>query len=120
MNQGSGDQIKRAIVSWEKLRLIYNVVLLLEGLFVSWCVWSIFESSLQYVWAVVVFGLTANAFYCMGPLVEVYASVIYGRRLGRYRYLLFAAGLLFSMIVIAYLWFVLDPGVIVPPEFVEP
>ena len=102
MTQDTGGYLKKAVYSWEMLRLAYNAVLLTQGLCFTWGgVRGFFSTTLAYVLAIVVFGLSANAFYCLGPLVETYAFAIYGKRLGNYRYALFGLGLLFSMGVIA-------------------
>ena len=101
--QDTSVYLKAAALSWERLRLAYNAVLLVEGLCLSWGLWVHVGGPLRYAWMVIVFGLTANAFYSLGPLAETYACVVFGRRLARYRYALFAVGLLFSAGVVVFL-----------------
>lgn len=102
--------LKRAVLDWEALRIVYNIILLAEGLIFLWFLRGLEEASghvcaaLIGVWgSIIAFGVIANFMYCFGPVAEVYALSVLGRRLGRGRYLLFAAGLLFSMGVIAAL-----------------
>jgi hypothetical protein len=91
---------KATLVYWEKRRLIYNAVLLVWGGF-----WSLgfidYFGWVGYFFNVLAFGLVANVFYCLGPLCEVYASVLLNRSLGRYRSLLFGLGMAFSSVVVA-------------------
>ena len=96
--------LRAALLSWEKLRIAYNVILLVEGL-IGLAFLRLLEkysghvcAALFGVWGmIIVFGIVANMLYCLGPAAEVCAAVIFGRRIRRARYLLFAAGLVFSM-----------------------
>lgn len=101
--------LKKTWWGWEKLRIIYNVVLLAEGLLCLWylrylavksghlCV-NVFGTRIWMM--IIVFGVLANAFYCFGPLAEVFLITISKRRFARAKNFLFAAGLLFSMFII--------------------
>jgi hypothetical protein len=98
--------LKKAWLTWERLRIAYNLVLLVEGLTCLFFLWQLGKCAdhacpaLLGGWTVVIpFGVAANVFYCLGPLAETYVCVLLGHRLGRARYSLFAAGLLFSMCV---------------------
>jgi len=83
--------VRGVILAWEKLRVLYTVVLIVEGSVCPGNLWKHLGAPLIVV---------ANVFYCFGPLVETYACVVFGRRISRGRYLLFGAGLVFSMGVI--------------------
>jgi hypothetical protein len=101
---------QRTLIAWAKLGVIYNGILLLEGLSGllilrhigrvanHLCV-NVFDSSI-YLPLIVLIGLAANGFYLLGPSAEVLIERWLGYRIGRWRLLLFAAGLLFSMFVV--------------------
>ena len=90
--------VKGIILAWEKLRVVYNVVLLVDYLVCSLPLWGAF-----WFQSFAFFAVVANAFYCFGPLLETYACVVLGRRIGRARYLLFGAGLVLSTGVVVTL-----------------
>ena len=83
--------VRGVILAWEKLRVLYTVVLIVQGSVCPWNLWKHLGALLIVV---------ANVFYCFGPLLETYACVVFGRRTSRGRYLLFGAGLVFSVGVI--------------------
>jgi hypothetical protein len=101
--------LKKTWFAWEKLRIIYNVVLLAEGLLCleylrilavksgHLCA-NLFGSRIWLM--IIVFGFLANAFYCFGPVAEVVLMTISKGRFARARSFLYAAGLLFSMFII--------------------
>jgi hypothetical protein len=105
---------KHAWLAWERLRTVYNLVLLVQGLT---CVYFLRELDkiaqhpfykLGPWWDLAIFfGGVANALYFLGPLTEAGVYRVLGWRMGRARYCLFAAGLLLSASVI----FVLASGV---------
>ena len=96
--------VSRACLAWERLRLVYNLVLLVVGLACSWRLRDTHLFLLGGYWGgVVLFGTIANVFYCLGPLLETYACALCGREMDRQRYLLFAAGLFLSMRVVVIL-----------------
>lgn len=75
---------------WEGLRIVYNVILLIEGLLLpSPCIGFL---------GIFIFGLFANICYCLGPFTEFYL-LAFGFQFGNLRYALFTVGLLFSMLV---------------------
>ena len=92
-------------MAWEKLRIVYNLVLLMVGLPCLWLLMLLADFVGQgdyYAFGffsngTILFGVTANAFYCLGPLAEVCVYSVLGLRMGRARYGPFAAGLLLSM-----------------------
>ena len=104
----TGRYRKQAWLAWEKLRVVYNLVLLVEGLTWLWPMWEVEKVTENpyyrmgpFLWGgAILFGVVANVFYCLGPLAEVWAYRVLGWRMGRARYFLFAAGLLFSIVVV--------------------
>ena len=102
--------LKETRLAWEKLRIVYNLVLLVQGLtWVSamWEVEKVTENPYYRVsgasWGyAILFGVVANALYCLGPLTEAWSYRFLGWRMDRFRYLLFAAGLLFSIVVVFF------------------
>lgn len=96
--------LKVTFGSWFRLGLLYNAILLMEGLACSWDIMPWLNSNLALVggyWGFVfLFGLVANVFYCLGPLIEGYVLVFLKRPLARARLALWSAGLLFSMLVV--------------------
>ncbi len=102
--------LKRASLTWEMLRVVYNLVLLAEGLWILRKVLApVFLDGPGVL--ILLFGVVANAFYCLGPLLETYAYVGFAERIGRARYVLFATGLLFSM------WFVFKWAMLAASQF---
>ncbi len=99
----SGDDsgaLRELVLAWEKLRLRYNVILILPGLGVLW-LWSAkmgVPIAVLLVLAVMV-GIGANVCFFLAPLAELYLRALFrnGRAIGkRGRLLIFAAGLLVS------------------------
>ena len=98
------DNTKAIILRWEKWRIAYNLILLVEALwFFREHLTPLFT---QYTNTVVLFALGANICYCLGPLSEICVRALW--RLGsdrtRYQpflkglfYFTFSVGLLFSM-----------------------
>ena len=79
--------LKRACFAWEMLRIVYNVLNL--AFVVRFTTWG-------WHWPSLVGWLAfANAFYCLGPLLDISAYALLGFRVGPDRYLLFVAGLIF-------------------------
>ena len=84
---------------WEKLRLIYNGIMILPGtgVLVLW----VTRQKLPVPAAIVVgilFGIGANVAFMLGPLAELYLRGLFknGASLGRGRLLVFGAGLVIS------------------------
>ena len=95
--------VRSAILGWEKLRLMFNFLLLLLGLILSWDLQSHFGGGHVYAFWVAVYGLTANAFYCLGPLIEIYLLILAPSCSLRSRTPLFIGGTLFSLLVTSVL-----------------
>lgn len=84
---------------WEKLRVIYNGILLLPGIGVL-ALW-ITRQNLPVPVAVVggiLFGIGANVAFMLGPLAELYLRGLFrnGASLGKGRLLILGAGLVVS------------------------
>lgn len=91
---------------WEKWRIGYNLVLLVEGL---WLLWEHLAVALVDWHFMVVFAVTANVFYSLGPLIELWVWALWSSCTDqtRYRsvlaglpYFLFLVGLGFSMLLV--------------------
>ena len=111
--------VKQVIRSWERLRLIYNGVLLLVGVLVAAHVCRVvhaipedvrsggFLSELSLTTIVVsfvFFGLMANCVYLLGPAFEICLTVFLNRKLSRrWRHGLFVAWLFVSIFAICRL-----------------
>jgi hypothetical protein len=87
------------VKAWEKLRGIYNAILILPGLGVL-ALWS---TRTEMPLAAIIFcgvlvGLGANAAFFLGPLAELYirAWFRHGETIGKGRWLIFSAGLVVS------------------------
>lgn len=96
----SRDRLWRLMLRWELQRLIYNLVLLATAALVPSDTRSVVDAHfLPGYWVLVALSVIgANAFYCLGPLVEVYALVFLRWELRWGRHLLFGAGMLFSFL----------------------
>jgi|GEM_PF-1380794 len=91
--------------AWEKLRLLYNGLMILPGLGVL-TLW-VTRSNLPIPAAVafgIVVGLGANTAFFLGPLAELYLRALFrrGEGIGRGRWLIFSAGLLVSGAVVLF------------------
>ena len=92
--------VRDTVKSWEFMRLIYNAVLLVPGIFIAWRVASggFGVIGLATWWGdlllqCVAFGATANVFYCLGPYAEVVIVALGFPLTGtRLRYILFGWG----------------------------
>jgi hypothetical protein len=102
MNETTG-YLKSASMTWEILRLMYNLVLLLVFFTMPWDVPYVMaeKSVLTYGEAILLCLACANACYCLGPLLDLYAFVFLNRRMRQIRYVLFAAGLFISAYMMA-------------------
>ena len=89
--------VRRVFLAWEKLRLLYNAILVpwtLAGLVVSW------PPSGVVVAEVLVCGILANVLYLAAPTVESYVAWL-GFESPLIRWGLFIAGTLFTMLLAA-------------------
>jgi len=106
--------VKERLVSWERLRLIYNVVMLLAGIPIAASIYRIVQalpatvrnrltfdySASSIIMHSILFGILANIAYLFGPILEVYWTAFTRRKFGRRaRYCVFAIGLVFSVAV---------------------
>ncbi len=88
------------VLAWERLRLVYNAIMLVFGL--SACL--VFASSLltvapiQTLMEVAVFGVLANICFCLGPYAEIVIALFISEQTARRaRPVMFAVGLLISL-----------------------
>ena len=85
---------------WEKLRLIYNGVLILPGLgvLVLWITRQHLPLPAAMIGAIL-FGIGANFAFMLGPLAELYLRGLFrnGAPLGKARLMVFGAGLVISV-----------------------
>ena len=95
---------KQAWLAWERVRIVYNAVLFVQGLTSVYFLWQLdkiadyhYRFGSSWVGFAILFGVVANVFYCLGPLAEACVHRLIGRGMVRARYFLFAVGLLLSM-----------------------
>jgi hypothetical protein len=105
--------LREIVVGWEKLRLVYNGLLLLPGAAVFW--YAVARGSVAPVIALgscAVVAIGANACFLLGPLAELYLRGIFrrGEPFGKGRQLLFGLGLLASGCVFMLAFLVLAAG----------
>lgn len=85
--------------AWEKLRLLFNALLLLPGIAVLmlWVKFAHMPVPIAIFLAVLI-GFGANVAFFMGPMAELYFRALFlsGAPLGRGRWLIFGAGLVVS------------------------
>lgn len=119
--------LKEARLAWERLRIVYNLVLLVQGLTCVWFLWQLekFAKHPYYrlgTWwdFAIFFGGVANGFYFLGSLAETSAYRVLGWRMGRARYFLFAAGLSLSIGVVFLLAYAEWNRLLPPPRYPLP
>ena len=102
--EGQRPALREIVLSWEKLRLWYNAILLVPGLavIIGWTSKQGMPVFVALVMAVMV-GVGANFCFLLGPAAELYLRGLFrqGRPLGRGRLLIFGAGLVVSLGVFA-------------------
>lgn len=91
--------LKEVVIGWEKMRLIYNGLLLIPGLIIE----AIMVTNQGMpvaagVVGAVMIGIGANMAYFLGPLAELYFRALFrnGESIGQGRKLIFSAGLVVS------------------------
>ncbi|MCB1226992.1 MAG: hypothetical protein KDK99_14340 [Verrucomicrobiales bacterium] len=93
---------------WERMRLPYNAILLALGLTWTWGLRATMsEQALFGYWgSVAAFGLVANVFYSLGPLLEGYSRVFFQRAWGSgIRWLLWTLGAATAVfLTAAFVW----------------
>lgn len=99
----SSARLRDIVFSWEKLRIIYNLILVGPGLAVLYysaisSSWSIPLSEIFY--SAIPFAILANLCFFAGPLAELYFSAIWQLSNSRaIRYWCFGLGLAFSLLI---------------------
>ncbi len=89
--------IRPIFLSWEKLRLVYNAILILITLGLMTFQSHLF-SNVEF-WTAVVFGaLVANACFFLGPIIEAYVTWLGYRNVGL-RVFLFISGTVVACIL---------------------
>jgi hypothetical protein len=95
--RGAG-ALKAAVRQWEKLRIAYNVCLIIVALLASFPVISSI-GVVPYGIFFVLYLIAANVCYCLGPLGEVYISVFTPVPMRRLRLPIFIAGTVGSLLL---------------------
>ncbi len=70
-------RVGRTVVTWEKLRLVYNLILACVTLLISgYCFWRFHDViNPERLFGTVATGMFfANVCFCLGPLIDVYLS----------------------------------------------
>ncbi|HLA84139.1 MAG TPA: hypothetical protein VJL29_05050 [Thermoguttaceae bacterium] len=92
-------QVGRVVVAWEKLRILYNLLLGLEAAVVFLLAVVFLDQSLRGLAKTILLGgLAANLCFCAGPLADGYLSW-FGLRHRAVTWSLFALGTAFSMLL---------------------
>lgn len=96
--------LRELVVAWERLRLVYNVILLVPGLVIEsiWVTGQGMPLGVAFLGAGMI-AVGANIAYFLGPLAELYFRGVFrnGESIGRGRMLIFGLGLLVSAGVFA-------------------
>ena len=110
--------------SWEKLRLLYNGVLLLPGIALLWRIlhlqaermaqnppgmgFPIMDPVDLFIRALL-FGICANVCFCLGPYSEFIVTALgFPLTARKIRVLLFSLGLMMSLGIIMLVWFLME------------
>jgi hypothetical protein len=91
--------LREIVLSWEKLRLLYNALLAVPGLLVLNAMTGEFGITLiEAVLSAVFVAVGANLCFLLGPVAELYLRGLFrqGQPLGRGRWLIFGSGTLLS------------------------
>ena len=96
------DSIRQIFRAWERLRIIYNLVLIPWTILLLWALGTHHEHPLapSSLGTALLGGVLANFCFFAGPVLESYASWL-GIRLRSLRGVLFVAGLVFTMFLAA-------------------
>lgn len=81
------------------LRVLFNIIIGALGLWLSWGISEKMGGMKPYLAGIVMYGITVNVFFSIGPLAEIYLGVLKSVSLGRFRLPLFVIGTLFSALV---------------------
>lgn len=91
--------LREVVTGWEKLRLVYNLILLIPGIVIeSIMVMRQGMPLAAGIFGAVVIAVGANLAFFLGPLTELYFRALFrkGESIGRGRQLIFGAGLVVS------------------------
>jgi hypothetical protein len=98
------DDLKRELIRWEQLRVIYNVVVGSFGWWLSWGICDEMGGLSYYLFGAILYGVAANMGFSLGPLLSVYLRA-FSRFSGERLILpLFVVGTLFSLLVTAVVY----------------
>ena len=93
-------ELREIVIGWERLRVLYNIILLLVGviaIFVT--VQQPFFNLEEVVIPAILFGIFANFCFCLGPVAETYIRVIFNTQdIKSMRLGLFILGTLLSLV----------------------
>ena len=100
--------LREIVLSWEKLRLLYNAILAVPGLLVLNAMTGEFGITLaEAVLSAAFVAVGANLCFLLGPVAELYLRGLFrqGQPLGRGRWLIFGSGTLLSffLFILTYL-----------------
>ena len=93
-------EFKDLVVAWEKLRLLYNVILLLVGIIALFILINYYrESTNMVVLFSLAFAFTANLCFFAGPVCELYLRAFrHVSNAQLLRWILFTLGTIISLI----------------------
>ena len=115
---------RRIMKSWEKLRLLYNGVLLLPGIALLWRILHLqaermaqnppgmgfpIMDPVDLCIRALLFGVCANVCFCLGPYSEFIVTALgFPLTARKIRVLLFSLGLMMSLGIIILVWFLVE------------
>ena len=102
------ETLKIPIREWERLRIAYNVIIGVFGLWLSWDIRDEMGGIPPYLFGAFLYGLVANTFFSLGPLAELYVKILTPASPDKLRLPLFAAGTLFSALITALVYWSTD------------
>jgi hypothetical protein len=94
--------LRELVLAWEKLRILYNALLILPGLLVLISmVTDLHTPVIQAVISGAVVAVGANCCFFLGPAAELYLRGLFrqGQPLGRGRWLIFGIGTMLSLML---------------------
>jgi hypothetical protein len=109
MDEDTG-YLKETCIAWELLWLLFNAILLVEGLVFLKILRTVAIAAdhgycrslfgYKFPFAIAAVAIPPNVVYVFGPLIDAYIFIFLGKRMGRWRYAFFTAGLFFWMAVL--------------------
>ena len=121
---------RRTMKSWEKLRLLYNGVLLLPGIALLWRILHLqaermaqnppgmgfpIMAPVDLFIRALLFGICANVCFCLGPYSEFIVTALgFPLTASKIRVPLFSLGLIMSLGIIMLVWFLMELSVNFP------